>query len=80
MLILSRRNGESIIIDDAIKITVLESRPNRIKLGVVAPADIPVFREEIYLRTLEQKKPFDALQQTQVDDIIEPVLANTKSA
>ncbi len=56
MLILARKVGEAIIIADDIKIRVLESKGGLVKLGVEAPDDIAVHREEIYLRILEENK------------------------
>jgi len=50
MLVLSRRLGETIIIGDAIKITVLGISGNQVRMGIDAPKDIPVHREEVYLR------------------------------
>jgi carbon storage regulator len=49
MLIVRRRTGESIRIGDAIEIQILEAGPNRVKLGVVAPAAVPVVRSEVLL-------------------------------
>ncbi|WP_408955667.1 carbon storage regulator CsrA [Natroniella sp. ANB-PHB2] len=48
MLILSRKEDESIIIDDEIEIKVLELDNGRVKLGIKAPKDIPIHREEVY--------------------------------
>jgi len=48
MLILTRRIGETIVIGDNVRVTVLAVVGNQIKLGFVAPANIPVHREEIY--------------------------------
>ena len=56
MLILARKTGEAIAIDDDIKIRVLEIMPGQVKLGIEAPAHIAVHREEIYLRILEENK------------------------
>jgi len=53
MLILSRRINESIIIDDKIKITVLQIRGGQLKLGIEAPDSIVVDREEISNRKKE---------------------------
>lgn len=50
MLILSRRNGESFIIGDDIKITVLSQRSNQVRIGIEAPRSLPVHREEVLER------------------------------
>jgi carbon storage regulator len=48
MLILTRKAGETIRIGDAIIVRVLEVRGNQVRLGVEAPADVRIYREEIY--------------------------------
>lgn len=50
MLILTRKIGESLLIGDDVEITVLNIRGNQVKLGVKAPKEISVHREEIYQR------------------------------
>lgn len=50
MLILTRRISESIIIGDDVKITVLGVKGNQVRLGIDAPKDVSVHREEIYMR------------------------------
>ena len=50
MLILTRKVGESVLIGDDISITVLSVRGNQVKLGVEAPKEVSVHREEIYQR------------------------------
>jgi len=48
MLVLSRKKDESIVINDDIIITVVEIRGDKVRLGIVAPKDVPVHREEVY--------------------------------
>lgn len=55
MLILTRRGGESVIIGDDVKITVLAVRGNQVRLGIDAPKDVSVHREEIYERIQSEK-------------------------
>ena len=56
MLILTRRVGETIIIDDDIEVTVLSVKGNQVRLGIKAPEDIAVHREEIYERLMNDSK------------------------
>lgn len=48
MLVLTRRSGESVMIGDDVIITVLEARGDVIRLGIQAPRDVQVHREEVY--------------------------------
>lgn len=48
MLVLSRKKNESIVINNDIVITVVEVRGDKVRLGIVAPKDVPVHREEVY--------------------------------
>ena len=47
MLVLTRKPGERIVIDDRITVTVLSVEGNRIRLGIEAPKEIPIMREEL---------------------------------
>ena len=47
MLVLSRRVGEELWIDDNIRVVVLETRRGQVRLGIQAPRDVPVLREEL---------------------------------
>ncbi|MDU2549928.1 MAG: carbon storage regulator CsrA [Haemophilus parainfluenzae] len=55
MLILTRKVGESVLIGDDISITVLSVRGNQVKLGVQAPKEVSVHREEIFQRIQQSK-------------------------
>ena len=48
MLVLSRQRDESIFIGDNIKITVVDIRGDKVRLGIEAPTEVPVHRQEVY--------------------------------
>jgi carbon storage regulator len=48
MLVLSRKSNESIIINNNITVTVVEIRGDKVRLGIVAPKEIPVHRQEVF--------------------------------
>lgn len=48
MLVLSRKKNESIVLNNDIVITIVEIRGDKVRLGIVAPKDVPVHRQEIY--------------------------------
>jgi carbon storage regulator len=56
MLILTRKSGEMIAIGDEIKIYIQEVRGNQVKIGIKAPSDVTVHREEVYLRIQEENR------------------------
>ncbi len=55
MLILTRRVGESLMIGDEVKVTVLGVKGNQVRIGVNAPKDVAVHREEIYQRIQHER-------------------------
>lgn len=56
MLILTRKVGESIMIGESVQVKVLALRAGQIKIGIDAPTDLEVHREEIYRRILAERE------------------------
>jgi carbon storage regulator len=71
MLALTRKKGESLVINNNIEITVLEIRGDQIKIGITAPKDVPVYREEVYRQIQNENK---ASLQTDGIDALEKLL------
>lgn len=63
MLVLTRRKQESIVVNDHIVITVVEVRGDKVRLGIEAPKDVPVHRQEVYeaIREEGKNRPADDL-------------------
>ena len=59
MLILTRRVGETLVIGDDVSITVLGVKGNQVRVGISAPKDVSVHREEIYDRIQNEKTSDD---------------------
>jgi carbon storage regulator len=53
MLVLSRRVGEEIVIDDNIRVTVVAVHGDRVRLGIIAPRDVTVDRSEVHERRMQ---------------------------
>ena len=66
MLVLSRKNDEAVVIggsegfDRMVKVTVVEIRNGRVRLGFEADADVPVHRMEVWERICDETRPADA--------------------
>lgn len=56
MLALTRKKGESLVINNNIEITVLDIRGDQIKIGIMAPKEVPVYRKEIYLQIQKENE------------------------
>ncbi len=71
MLVLSRKKNESIVIDETIVITVVDIRGDKVRLGIEAPKDVPIHRNEVYeaLKKMHEQSPGDssALAPTDAD-------------
>jgi len=56
MLVLTRKIGEGIVIGDDVRITVLEDREGKIRIGIDAPRDKKIYRQEVYDRICQENK------------------------
>lgn len=56
MLALTRKKGESLVINNNIEVTVLEIRGDQVKIGVSAPKEVSVYRKEVYLQIEQENK------------------------
>ena len=61
MLVLTRRIGETIVIDNSVRVTVLEVKGERVRLGIAAPPDVLVDRQEIH----ERRRQFEPCRETE---------------
>lgn len=56
MLALTRKKGESLVVDNNIEVTVLEIRGDQVKIGINAPKNVPIYRKEVYVQIQEENK------------------------
>ncbi len=59
MLVLSRKRGESIVIGDNIKITIIEHYHDSVRIGITAPIEVPIHRQEIQERIERERRERD---------------------
>lgn len=56
MLALTRKKGESLVINNNVEITVLDIRGDQVKIGISAPTDVPIYRKEVYLQIQKENE------------------------
>jgi len=78
MLVLSRKVNQSIIIGDNIEVMVVDIKPDQIKLGIVAPDNVKIYRKEIYLEI--QKANIEAMNKKVSPSILKSILKKTKQS
>lgn len=67
MLVLTRKPGQSIVINDNIEVTILEVKGEAVRIGVEAPKDVTIYRHEIYEEI--KKENLKTAQQSSLEDI-----------
>lgn len=70
MLVLSRKKGESIVIQDQIELTILSVDGDTVKVGISAPKHVDIFRKEVYLSIQEANRESAAPQQSDLSALI----------
>ncbi len=78
MLVLTRKSNQSIMIGDDIEVSVLSVMGEKVRIGIQAPRDIPVFRKEVYLE-IQQERARD-LSGTAVREEVDTALRKLGSA
>jgi carbon storage regulator len=70
MLVLTRKSNQSIMIGDDIEVSVLSIMGEKVRIGIQAPRDIPVFRKEVYLEIQQENAAESAGARDQVDEAL----------
>jgi carbon storage regulator len=76
MLVLTRKSNQSIMIGDDIEVSVLSIMGEKVRIGIQAPRDIPVFRKEVYLEIQQENVAAGASARAEVDDALKRLSAN----
>ena len=76
MLVLTRRSNQSVMIGDDIEVTVLSIIREKVRIGIQAPREIPVFRKELYLEIQQENVAARASAQAEVDDALKRLSAS----
>jgi carbon storage regulator len=69
MLVLSRQRDESIMIGDNIVVTIVDVRGDKVRLGIEAPTEVPVHRQEVYEAIQRENRRASKLQPKDVDHL-----------
>jgi carbon storage regulator len=73
MLVLTRKSNQSIMIGDDIEVSVLSIMGEKVRIGIQAPRDVPVFRKEVYLEIQQEQvgAPADGSSRETVDEALD---------
>jgi carbon storage regulator len=70
MLVLTRKQNQSIMIGDDIEVSVLSIAGDKVRIGIQAPREIPVFRDEVYRQLREQTAAAGSSERAEVDEAL----------
>ena len=70
MLVLTRKRNESIMIGDDIEVSVLSVAGKKVRIGIEAPREVPVFRKEVYLEIQQQRLEAGTSAREEVDEAL----------
>ena len=76
LLVLTRKSNQSIMIGDDIEVSVLSIMGEKVRIGIQAPRDIPVFRREVYLEIQQENVAAGSSARAEVDDALKRLSAN----
>jgi carbon storage regulator len=76
MLVLTRKSNQSFMIGDDIEVAVLSIRGEKVRIGIQAPREIPVFRKEVYLEIQQENVAARASARVEVDDALKRLSAS----
>ena len=76
VLVLTRKSNQSIMIGDDIEVSVLSIMGEKVRIGIQAPRDIPVFRREVYLEIQQENIAAGGSARAEVDDALKRLSAN----
>jgi carbon storage regulator len=71
MLVLTRKSNQSIMIGDDIEVSVLAIMGEKVRIGIQAPRDVPVFRQEVYLEIQEERLEEGKGAREEVDEALQ---------
>jgi carbon storage regulator len=78
LLVLSRKKGEKIRINDNIIIEILEVNGGIVKIGFTAPQQIKIYRDELYLKIVEENMMAKAVKKEEIDAILKELKKDDK--
>lgn len=74
MLVLTRKKGEKVRISDEIILEIIEINQNSVKLGFTAPFDVKIYRDELYMKIVEENKKAGTITEKDLSTILKGLM------